>query len=334
MSGFLHHMWPITLSRITGLRELTTGREVSGWIIAVPITAERLLTDHHTAKKRIIQALKLAEKRGCGLVGLGALLPALTRYGKTLQVKTSVSLTNGHALTTWALRETSSQLLTILGISEREATIAILGAWGSIGSGTAHLLARCGVRKLILIDRPRVRGALSSFQHTLESLSPGLRVQISTDKSDVQEADLIITATNSPGAVLTSADLPPGSIVLNDAQPSDVAQEVESRADVLILEGGLVTLANVDTHGVLGLPRKEDVFGCLGETMVLAAHGWQGDYMVGKLDPAFVERIGQLARAIGVKAAPLQTTHKLITEEDLRRIKGIRQSSRRRTSFP
>lgn len=333
VSRFFSRMWPLTLSMVTGLHEVKTGKAIPGWIIAVPITAKQLLMDHHTARKRIIQALKLAEKRGACLAGLGALLPALTRHGKSLQGQTSVALTNGHALTTWALGETVSQLLTVFGVREREAVIAILGAWGSIGSGTAHLLAQRGVGKLILIDRPRVYDALLNFQQTLEHLSPGIKAQISTDKADVREADLIITATNSPGAVLTSADLPPGSIVLNDAQPSDVSPEVGTREDVLVVEGGLVTVPGIDTHGVLGLPRKEDVFGCLGETIVLAAHGWQEDYTVGKLDPTLVEHIGKLAHSMGVKAAPLQNARRLITEEDLRRIQFIRQSAGQRTSL-
>lgn len=178
-----------------------------------------------------------------------------------------------------------------------------------------------------------MRRTFLDFQAELERLSPGIRVQVSTDKRSLREADIIITATNAPGAVLTSSDLPPGSIVVNDAQPSDVSPEVEARDDMLVVEGGLVTIPGVDTHGVLGLPRKEDVFGCLGEVMVLAAHGWQGDYTIGKLDFALVAHIGKLARSMGVKAAPLQNARRLITEEDLRRIQFIRQSARQRTSL-
>jgi putrescine aminotransferase len=199
-----------------------------------------------------------------------------------LQGKTNLSLTSGHALTTWALRETVMRLLTIFEVPVREANVAILGAGGSIGRGTAHALTQCGVGTLVLIGRPRMRSALFDFRTELERLCPGIRVQVSTDKRFLREADIVVTATNAPGAVLTSSDLPPGSIVVNDAQPSDVSPEVEARDDVLVVEGGLVTVPGIDTHGVLGLPRKGDVFGCLGEVMVLAAHGWQGDYAVGK----------------------------------------------------
>jgi fatty aldehyde-generating acyl-ACP reductase len=321
-------LWPLTLAPVTGLQDYHTGSTIPGWIIAVPMDAAQLLNQRQTATKRIRQALRLAERRGATLVGLGALLPGLTRYGQRLQGHTRVSLTTGHVLTTWSLGETVMRLLTIFEIAPSQATVAIVGAGGSIGQGTAYTLAKKGVGRLILLNRPRARSVLRALQKPLNHYAPRINIDIAADKTALWGSDIVVTTTNTPEAVLTSQDIAPGTLILNDAQPSDVSPEVEARKDVLVVEGGLVTVPGINTYGVLGLPCQEDVFGCLGETLVLAAHSRQGDFAVGKLDPVLVEQIGSLARAIGVEAAPLQNARRLLTAADLERLATVRRQVR------
>lgn len=72
---------PVVFSEITGLKSKKTGKEIKGWLIGVPMTAKQLLERRDVAQKRIIQAIKKAEKLGAKIVGLGALTSPVTNGG-------------------------------------------------------------------------------------------------------------------------------------------------------------------------------------------------------------------------------------------------------------
>lgn len=87
VSWFFDKLGPVPVSQITGLVS-KNGRPLKGWQIAVPSTAARLLCNRHRARKRILRAVRLAEKTGARVVGLGALTASLTDGGKYI---TSIS---------------------------------------------------------------------------------------------------------------------------------------------------------------------------------------------------------------------------------------------------
>ena len=84
-------MWPVTVAEVKGLKSLNNGEIIPGYIISVPLTPRQMMKNRHLVKKRILQAVKLAEKKGATIVGLGGLTASLTAEG-TYIVKSKTAL--------------------------------------------------------------------------------------------------------------------------------------------------------------------------------------------------------------------------------------------------
>ncbi len=95
----LMRFWPVVLSRITGVEDNQTGKNVDGWVISIPITAEQMMSNRELAKRFIVKACKLAEKKGAKIIGLGALTASLTRGGLDLLPHTKAGITTGRIYT-------------------------------------------------------------------------------------------------------------------------------------------------------------------------------------------------------------------------------------------
>lgn len=50
-------------------------------MIGVPLTPKQMTENRNLAKKRILQAVKLAEKKGVTIIGLGGLIASVTEGG-------------------------------------------------------------------------------------------------------------------------------------------------------------------------------------------------------------------------------------------------------------
>jgi len=54
----------------------------------------------------------------------------------------------------------------------------------------------------------------------------------------VRKADLLITVSSAPEAIIDAEDLQPGAIVVDVSRPRNVAESVaKKRSDVLVLDG-------------------------------------------------------------------------------------------------
>src|SRR3989338_11638725 len=99
---FLRHLWPITSTKINGLKSLEKGENINGWILGVPLTPRQMIENRTLAKKRILQAVKLAEKKGAKIVGLGGLTGSLTEGGTYIDRK-STRLNSSHNSISYAV---------------------------------------------------------------------------------------------------------------------------------------------------------------------------------------------------------------------------------------
>src|SRR5688572_18141598 len=60
---FTKYFWPLTLSKITGLKSLKSGKEIEGYVISVLPTAYQMFENRSLALHRITQACTLAKKK-------------------------------------------------------------------------------------------------------------------------------------------------------------------------------------------------------------------------------------------------------------------------------
>ncbi len=321
---FLSRFWPpLLLSHVTGIRSAATGREVEGWLLACPFTARRMLQlPPRVVYRKIIQTGRLAERLGAKILGLGAYTSVVGDGGLTVARALDIPVTTGDsytvALAVRALLEAGSRM----SIAPSQATGAVVGASGAIGSACARLLAP-QVREMLLVGRRMER--LKKVRDEVMNLTDK-PVEITSDVADIHRADLIASATSAGKAIIRASHLKPGAVVCDVARPRDVAAQVaQERGDVLVVDGGLAEVPGQVNFGFdYGLPPRL-TFGCMAETMALALEGRFEDYTVGKdIDIDRVKEIERVAERHGFRLAGLRSFEHLLTEE---RISSVRRKA-------
>jgi predicted amino acid dehydrogenase len=328
LQALTRHAWPITVSKITGLKEQESKETIPGWVICVPLTAKQMMEDRALALRHIRQAVVLAKNKGAKIIGLGALTGSLTRGGRDLKDIDGVALTTGHAYTVYNITQTLLGILDEMDEKHEESTLAIVGASGSIGSGVARLLCEYKFKELLLIDVLRKNENLNALVAEIRDKHPDLLVSLSNHIGEIKRADVIITATSAPEALIKDDDLKVGAIVIDDAQPSDIDSSVFKRDDVLVLEAGAVRTPGIQVNFDLDLKGKEDSFSCLAEVLIMASQRRSEHYVLGDYTVAHIAEISSLGRALGFSVAPFQNQYEIIHTAKIKKIKDMRRIAR------
>ena len=300
------HWPPIVVSEITGLKCQKTSKELKGWVVGIPMTAKQMMENRELAKKRVLQAARKAEKLGAEIAGLGALTSSVTFGGREIRDKLKIKITAGHAYTAFTVGSYVLQAIKKKGIENKDAVVAIVGAAGSIGSTCAKYLCFKGVKKFLLVDLERKSDRLQVLMKKLCDKEK-LEILLSHKIGDIKIADIIISATNTPEALIKPEDLKTGAIIVDDAQPSDISPEVEKqRKDVLVVDGGVLLAPGINPHINLGLAHKNNIFSCLGEVMICASTKRVPEYTPGDVSPSVVEEVGSLGSSLGFEVNEFQ----------------------------
>ncbi len=308
---WFRYQWPFVASYITGLKT-KNGQRVTGAMLISPPTTKQMVQDPRLARTRVIQTAQLAGKMGARIVGLGAFTSIVTKDGQDLLGKVDVGVTTGNAHSAAIAVQNAVLAAALTNLSLPHATAAIVGAAGSVGSACAKLLAPVTAR-LILVDikKDALKGVVQQLQDRLSAVESASSVEV------VRQADIIIVATNSPHTLITAEHLKPGAIVIDAAQPKNVSETVPAeRRDVLVIESAIVKTPSVDCNFDLGLG-DDEALGCLSETMLLTAIGWEGHYSLGKASPKQAAEMIAAGRALGFRLAYFRNASGYITEDHL-----------------
>ncbi len=315
---FFSQYWPpVFLSNIEGLRSAATGVEAQGWFVSVPYTPRQMMSlPKEQVYKKIIATGRMAERLGAKILGLGAYISIVGDAGMTVSEKLDIPVTTGNSYTVAVVVRSILDASVCMEIDISEATVAVVGATGSIGAASAELLAENAAHVHLVGRRER----------TLQSVAERCaghraRITTATDYAKLHQADVILTATSSIGPVIESQHLKPGAVVCDTAVPADVSQEVrKERGDVLIIEGGMVEApgpVNFNFH--FGYPRGK-TFACMAETMALALEGRYEDYTVGRLlDVEKIRAIDDIADRHGFHISDFTYRNRAITAAQIER---------------
>ena len=311
---WFRYQWPFVASYITGLTSVD-GTPTTGAMLISPLTTEQMIRNPRLARERVLQTVRLAEKMGAKLAGLGAFTSIITRDGQELREKVHLGLTTGNAQSAAIAVQNVLHAAALTNLSLPHAMVAIVGGAGSVGSACARMLARV-VGTLLIIDIKK-----DELQTLISQLGDQpARVKGMTTLDEVPQADVVIATTNNPYILLTADHLKGGAIIIDAAQPKNVSEDVPlQRPDVLVIESAVVRTPNVDVHFDLDLGARE-ALGCLSETMILTAIGWNGHYSLGKADISQTAHITRVGRALGFGLAPFRNSLGYVTEEDLHRV--------------
>lgn len=313
LEKIIRHFPPVSVSRITGLTSID-GDPVEGALIAITMTPKQMLTDREHAKKKVLQALTYAKKKGITYVGLGALTSVVTSGGAdAVGYVPGVHVTNGNALTAGMSYLGIVEALKIRNVTD--PIVTVVGATGSIGQAVARMIAR-DLKPSTLYLVGRTPANLERLRDELRALESGVEVEVRDIKEAIPLSDLVVTATSASEAVLQPSMLKQGAIVYDITQPQNVPKTVrEQRPDVLVVDGALVQLPpEVRYRFNLGIPRDLS-FACLAETMLLANERYGQDFCTGKVELSQVEYALGLAERYSFTLAPLHSWGRPIGEK-------------------
>jgi len=315
---------PKLVSEITGVRSLT-GAEVKGWFVGLPLMPRQLLRmDEQFVLSRIIEAARIAEDLGAGVVGLGAYTSVVGDAGITVDKNVTIAVTTGNSYTVYTAIEGVKEAARLLEIDVARARAAVVGATGSIGRVCSQLIAQ-DVAEVVLVGRDQGR-----LEEARASFGPGNYTIMTDVHRALKDADLVVAVSSAVDAVIQPRNLKPGAVVCDVARPRDVSVAVaRRRPDVLVIEGGVVAVpGDVDFGFDFGFPPKT-AYACMAETMIIALEG-DGNYVSYTLgrDLALdqVRRIGELAAKHGFRLAGFRSFEREVTEQQ---IESVRRAARR-----
>lgn len=275
--------------------EITFGfRPTRGELLVIPRRPDILLS--RPGPGLIRSAVAVAAARGVRVVGLGALTAPITAGGRRLvrDAAPGLVITNGNAYTANVVAQNVTEILTQASLAGDR--VAIVGCTGSVGGPVTRLLSDAGVA-LILAGRTvqRVRACFGSLAD---------KHQVTCGVAGLADAAVVVLLTNASDAIVHPADLRPGAVVLDCAQPTNIAdarRAAFSRRGILVCGGGLVSIPGYDCSVSLQLPQGL-TFACLAETYLFAREGIYA-HSVGTPSAEFARELGAVARRHGVEVA-------------------------------
>lgn len=316
---------PFEIAHITGILS-ATGARAEGWFIGLPWTPAMLLgAPPEAVYRRLIQAGRLAERLGAGILGLGAFTKVVGDRGLTVARALDIGVTTGNSLTAATAVDGALLGAARMGIDVRQARVAVLGATGSIGAVCSQLLAP-QVGELVLAARNRDRlNALAARLRAEASVS----VDVTSDvRRAVGSAQVVIAVTSATDVLVQPEDLRPGSVVCDVARPRNVSRRVyEQRRDVLVIDGGVIDVPGPVDFGLdFGFP-PGSAEACMAETILLALEQRYEDYTLGsELSLSKVREIHALMHRHGFRLSGLRRFERRISDEE---VEAIRQEARR-----
>ncbi|XRQ09914.1 hypothetical protein ACN3XK_03120 [Actinomadura welshii] len=269
---------------------------ISGEMICVMRMPNQILR----ARDAIAEGVRIAAGRGAKVVGLGALTAPATRGGRTLldTLPRGVTLTNGNAYTAAVARHNVIEAAEYLGLG-RDATVAVVGCTGSVGTAASRLLAGDGF-DLILVGRTERR-----VRRELPDLCDVHRV--ACDQRELKAAQVLLLLTSDPTAHLVPEVVQPGAVVIDLTHPRNIdPSEFPAflRYDVQVAQGGQVVIPDYHNTMELQLAEGRNTIACLAETYLFAKEGIT-EHSVGNPPIELARELSEVADSHGVRPARL-----------------------------
>jgi len=255
-------------------------RLLRGELVAIPHAPEEMLERLPEARDAVLQILDYAEHRETGIVGLGALIPSISRHGRLLrQAKPNVAITTGHGFTALTIARMVENIEQQIG---GDGVVAVMGAAGSTGRAALRcMFRRSPSRKVLAVDISLQLGKIQQ----IPGWNPEVH-RITSQKHEIKNATIVVCVTNAIGSILNADDFGPNTVVLDDAQPENVDQSVLlARPDIRVVKC-LARIPELSCPFDMGLFTPDNLdnevsFTCLAETVLLAAEQHSGSYVVG-----------------------------------------------------
>jgi len=273
------------------------------------------------ALEEVRHAVRIAQRRGTALAGLGQYTSIVTDNGHLVS-NHGMGITTGNSLTAAFAFGTLERALRDRGRRLEECRVGVVGAAGNICNVLAQLVGD-RARELVLLHRD---GAASrqrmdlALERILTNCAIAPRdVRMSSSTMDLRDCDAIVLGTNTTDHLLTPEVLAADAVVVDISVPSNVDPRVlQERPDVAAFHGALAMLPNDQAIETDWMPLPEgQVYACLAETITLGLTGHEGHYSLGALRKEQVTDIMSRAAIAGVRMGlpvPLKTRRRVVMD--------------------
>ncbi|MGG6296429.1 long-chain acyl-[acyl-carrier-protein] reductase [Leptolyngbya sp. AN02str] len=251
-----------------------TGQEIEGRYVESCFLPEMLATRRiKAATRKIINAMAHAQKNGIDITALGGFSSIIFENFKLEQIRQVRNLTldfkrftTGNTHTAYIICRQVEEASKQLGINLSDATIAVCGATGDIGSGVCRWLnARTDVKDLLLIARNQER--LTGLQEELG------RGKILPLEEALPLADIVVWVASMPkGVEIDPASLKQPCLLIDGGYPKNMGNQLQYPG-VFVLNGGIVEHALDIDWKIMDIVNMEaparQLFACFAESMLL-----------------------------------------------------------------
>jgi fatty aldehyde-generating acyl-ACP reductase len=246
---------------------------VDGIVVMVPFLPEMKDIRIKEIGNKIEDAIAISAKEGCTIAALGGFTSIILQgREQDISEKHGIGLTSGNTLTAAVIVRSVERIAKRFNVDLRQATVAIIGASGDIGSGVTGYF--CDKVKSLLLS---ARG-MDKLQEVVEKYSHLSRCSIELfsdreNKNAISQADVVVFATSAYKEIVTLSDFNPHTIVCDASFPLNVKINGNLRPDVFIYHGGIVSLPfDIDPGVDVGLASTKTFYGCQVEGILMALH--------------------------------------------------------------
>ncbi len=262
-----------------------TGKRIEGAYIDSVFVPE-MLSRFKTAKRKVLNAMELAQKSGIDITALGGFTSIIFEDFKLLreqQVRATTldwtRFTTGNTHTAWVLCRQVEENAPKLGIDLRRAKVAVVGATGDIGSAVCRWLSqRTGVQELLLVARrPQ---PLADLQ---QELGGGRILPL---EEALAEADVVVwVASLAQASIIDPSRLPRPCLMVDGGYPKNL--DTRAAGDgIHVLKGGIVEFGSdigwqMMEAAEMAKPQRQ-MFACFAEAMLLEFEGLHTNFSWGR----------------------------------------------------
>ena len=289
-----------------------TGQTIEGQYVESCFLPEMLANRRiKAATRKILNAMAHAQKNGINITALGGFSSIIFENFKLDQIKRVRNLdldfskfTTGNTHTAYVICKQVEDAAPKVGIALKEATVAVCGATGDIGSAVCRWLTnRTGVKELLLVARNQER--LSNLK---EELKFG---QIMSMAEALPMADVVVWVASLPkGLAVDPATLKQPCLMVDGGYPKNM-DATFAHPGITVLKGGIVEHSlDIDWHIMdivnMDVPGRQ-LFACFAESMLLEFERLHTNFSWGRNQITLekMDLIGEASRRHGFK--PLLT---------------------------
>ncbi len=290
-----------------------TGQVIEGRYIESCFLPEMLATRRiKAATRKVLNAMAHAQKLGIDITALGGFSSIVFENFKLEQIKRIRNLeldfhrfTTGNTHTAYIICKQVEQAAPEYGIDLSQATVAVCGATGDIGSAVCRWLSQnTGVKDLLLVARNRER-----LDNLKDEIGMG---KIMGLEEALPLADVVVWVASMPkGVDIDPSTLKKPCLMVDGGYPKNIGSKF-SHPGVHVLKGGIVEhTLDIDwriMHIVaMDVPARQ-LFACFAESMLLEFEKWHTNFSWGR-NQITLEKMEQIGKAsIKHGFRPLLTT--------------------------